>query len=536
MKPTDIIKKVELLKSDRANWESYWQTLARFCLPKRAYITRNRVEGEQLDFHQIFDNVAIRALQTMAAGFGSHLTNPSSKWFSLSTKNQDIMRSKATQKWFKSAEEEMFSTLATSNFESIMQEFYQGSGCFGTGAIFSEEDFKTRVRFTMIPIEELFIEEDAKGRVNRVYRKFEYTALQAFERWGKDSGEAVAELMKEKNPNSMKKKLTFIHSVVPRETRDPSKEDNMNMPFESKWTEVSKKQTIREGGFREMPYHVGRFNKETGQVWGFSPAMNVLADIKMVNKMKQTLIRAAMKIVDPPFIVPHRGFVQPLNFNPSGANYSKDQKPSDAYHSIDTRANIPIGMDLIQRVSDDIEKGFFVPVFQAFIDITKAMSVPEVRQRIAENMTLLGPVVGRFTQEVFDPMITRVFLILLRTGVLPPPPEETIDQDLDITYISALAKAQRNSEIQEIQSFLGDVSAISQVLPEVIDKIDGDETIDIIAKIRRVNPDLLRDDEVVKAIREQRAAVAEQQARMNSAEQLAGTLKDGASADKDLRE
>ena len=535
MTPEDIIKRVEFLKTGRANWASYWQDLANFCLPRKAWITQQRTSGEQLDFHSIFDNVAIRALQTMAAGFSSHLTNPSSKWFSLGTKDQDYMNIKSVQSWFKLVEEEIFSTLSTTNFEPIMQEFYLDSGCFGTGAIFSEEDFKDRFRFTSIPISELFIEEDSKGRVNRVYREFEWTALQAQERWGEgNSGEAVAELMKDKNQNNMEKKLKFIHSVVPREQRNPSKEDFLNMAFESIWTEVSKQEKIREGGFREMPYHIGRFNKLTGEVWGFSPAMNAHSDIKMLNNMKKTLIRAAQKIVDPPFIMPNRGFIQPLNFNPGGGNYVKGETSKDKYQSIQTGGSIPIGIDMVERVSQDIEKAFFVPVFQAFVDITKTMTVPEVQRRIAENMTLLGPVVGRYTQDVFDPMITRIFLSLLRNEIIPPPPEEIIEQDLDITYISQLAKAQRVSEIQDIESFLGDVQAIAQVLPDVLDKVDGDQTVDIIAKIKRINPKILRDERVVVAIREQRAQAMQSQQQALELEQAAGILKTGSETDKNL--
>ena len=323
MKAEDIIKKVDILDSERAGITSYWQDLANFCFPRKAWITAKKNTGDRLNFSQLFDSVAIRALQIMAAGFSSHLTNPSSKWFSLGTKDIKLMTSKAVQIWFKEVEEEIFSTLSTSNFEPVMQEFYLDSGCFGTGSILSEEDFKTRVRFTSIPLSEIYIEEDFSGRINRVYRQFEYTVQQAYGRWGDDAGEAVREQMRENKPQNLLKKLKFIHSVVPREYRDRSKIDNLNMPWQSQWVEVSKKENIAESGFEEFPYHTGRFNKLTGEVWGFSPAMNVLSDIRMVSAAKKTLIRAAMKMVDPPFIIPQRGFIQPLNFNPGGPNYSK---------------------------------------------------------------------------------------------------------------------------------------------------------------------------------------------------------------------
>jgi hypothetical protein len=250
----------------------------------------------------------------------------------------------------------------------------------------------------------------------------------------------------------------------------------------------------------------------------------------MLSAEKKTLIRAAMKVVDPPFIIPHRGFIQPLNFNPGGPNIVKDHKPDDAYTPILTKANIPIAIEMIEEVKDSIKKAFFVPLFQAFADITKQMTIPEVQRRINENMVLLGPTVGRFTQEVFDPAISRTFMILFRKGLLPPAPKELAGKELDIVYISQLAKAQRLSEINEIENLLMDVQAVAGVLPNVVDNIDGDKVIRLIHKIRRVDPDILRSDKEIEIIRAARAQAEEAQAQLAAAGQVAKAAKDASSA------
>ncbi len=534
MTPEEIIKRVGMLESSRANWANYWQDLANFCLPRKAFVTHKRTSGEKLDFHRIFDSVAIRALQTMAAGFASHLTNPSSKWFRLSTRNREFMKSKENRLWFKKAEDEIFSTLNTANFEPTIQEFYMDAGCFGTGAIFTQRDFKDRVRFTSLPISEVFIEEDSAGRVTRLYRQFEYTAQQAWDLWGKNAGEDITKAIEE--GKNFEKKFKFIHAVFPRDKRQEGKKDSLNMPIASMWIEVSKQKIVQEGGFEEFPYAVGRFNKETGDPWGFSPAMNVLSDIKMINAEKRTVIRAAMKIVDPPFHIPSRGFILPLNLNPAGANYRNPKLANDSYQSIKTDGNIPIGFEMIRDVAADIEKGFFVPLFRVFSDITKQMTIPEVQRRISENMVLLGPVVGRFTQEVLDPIILRVFNILFKDGFLPPPPEAIQGQELDILYVSQLALAQRAQEVNSIESFLVDVSEIARVIPSVIDKIDGDKVVDIISQVKNINPDIMRGDDDIEAIRTARAEQEAQLAQAGALQQGAETAKIVSEADKNTRQ
>jgi len=509
MTPEEAIRRLQQLETDRSNWASYWQDLANFCLPKKANIVEKKTNNPRLDFHHLFDNTAINSLKIMSAGFHSHLTNPSTKWFGLKMKDKNLMTEKAVKVWLQDVEDIIFTTLDSSNFDSIMQEFYEDTGVFGTGAIFEEEDIQDKVRFTMLPIGEIFIEEDYQGRVNRIFRKFEYTVQQAYDRWGDDAGQSVKKAIAEKSFN---KTVAILHWIVPREKRVAGKEDALNMPYESKWINIADKHLIRESGFEEFPVAVGRFWKNTAERWGFSPAMGVLADIKMINAEKKILIRAAMKITDPPLALPQQGFIMPLNLNPSGLNYYNSQTKSDALQPLLTKGNIPVGIDMIRDVKESIEEGFFVPLFKAFSQITKQMTIPEVQRRISENMVLLGPVVGRFTQEVFDPIIIRTFNILFRNGFLPEPPESIQGQEFDVVYISLLAKAQRATEIVSLEKTLVTVGQVAGVLPNVLDKIDGDKIIDIVVDINGNNPEILRDQKEVEIIRQQRA---EQQAKID---------------------
>lgn len=532
MTPEEAIRRQKELDSERSNWASYWQELANWCLPRKADVTVKKSPGQQLDFHRLFDNTAITSLKIMAAGFHSHLTNPSAKWFELRMKIKALMEGKDVKVWLKDVEDEIFSTLNTSNFDGIMQEFQQDSGCFGTGSIFLEEDIKTKVRFTMLPIGETFIEEDAQGRVNRIFRKFEYTVQQAFDRWGAAAGETVAKAIKEKKYDQ---KVEILHWIIPREKRVAGKIDSLNLPFESKWVEIKSKHPIHEGGFHEFPVATGRFWKQTGERWGYSPAMDVLASIRMINAEKKVTIRGAFKKVDPPMSLPSRGFIMPLNMNASGINYRNPQTKSDDLQFLQTKGDIGIGIEMIKDVKSEIEEGFYVPLFKAFSQITKQMTVPEVQRRIGELMALLGPAVGRFTQEVLDPIIIRTFNILYRNGHLPPPPPAIEGKEFDIIYISQLAKAQRMTEIVSLENALATVGAVANVIPAVIDKIDGDKITNIIWDIHGANPEGLRSDDEVTAIRQANAEAAEKAQQQADMAQAAETTEKISKADKNLQ-
>lgn len=526
--------RIDSLDAQAANIKNTWQDLANFCFPRKAWILTQRTEGDPMDFHRIFDNTAIRANQIMAAGFASHLTNPSAPWFMLATRNRDFLKIKEVRQWFRDVTTQIRLVLNSTNFDSSMQEFYLDSGCFGTAVLFSESDSEKRIRFTSVPVEEILIVEDSRGVINEVHRKFVYTALQAWERWGTNAGMTVIKAITSKTPD-FNKKIIITHSVMPRDMRIAGKLDSKNKPFASIWMAKQEKHLISEGGFDEMPYAVGRFYKRTGERWGFSPAMDALADIKMLNAEKKTLIRGAMKVVDPPVILPRVGFIQPFNMNPSGVNYADGKEATDAFKTLDTKGKINVGFDMIQDVKNDINQTFFVDVFKAFSQITKQMTIPEVQRRIAENMVLLGPVVGRYTQEVFDPTITRAFNILFRQGILPPPPAAIQGQELDIIYISQLALAQRAVEINSIQAFLNDIGAISAFAPEVLDIVDADQATRSIAEIRNISPDLLKSVQQIKEIRQARAeaqAIADQKA---TAQEAANVVETATNAERNTR-
>ena len=512
-----------------ANWKNTFQELAEYNLPRKSYINRERTKGQKADMSKLYDSTSIRALKIMAAGFHSNLTNPSSKWFNLRTRDLEIMKEKDAQLWFKEIEDIIFGALASSNFDTTMQEFYLNSGCFGTGVILTLEDLVEKIRFTEIPIGQVQLEEDAYGRVNRVYRSFPLSAQQAFDLWGKQAGEAVLQTY-QKKPNDQ---LQFLHYVGPRDERDPAKEDSINMSYKSLWIEKSKKHLIGEGGYLSNPYAVGRFYKDTSDVFGYSPAMDVLPDTKLVNAMVKTLLRSAMKQADPALIAPRRGFIAPLNANPGKINYRDEKTPNDAITAFPTGSNSQLTLEVIQETQKNIEKAFFVPLFQAISNITKQMTIPEVQRRVSENMVLLGPVVGRFTQEMLDPIIMRVFDILYASGEIPEPPMSVQGQDMDIVYISALAKAQKESEIFSIQAFMQDVGMVGTAIPNVIDKLDGDFVIDHIAKIRGISPEVIKSDSEVEAVRRARAqaVIAQMQAQQQAQQVETGAMAAGAAKD-----
>jgi len=70
------------------------------------------------------------------------------------------------------------------------------------------------------------------------------------------------------------------------------------------------------------------------------------------------------------------------------------------------------------------------------------MTATEVHVRVDLIRQQLGPVYGRWQSEYLIPIVERCFGLALRAGVLGQPPEELQGQDMQIKFLSPLARAQ----------------------------------------------------------------------------------------------
>lgn len=527
-----ILADNDYLKTKNSNWPSYHQTLANFFLPRAAFINTIRTVGQPLQNQWLFDSCGVRSAKICSSGIHTNLTNPATKWFGIQNKDIRYMEIKEVKIWYRMLEEAVRQIINGSNFDTVLGESYVYDTVFGTSVMYADKDFKRRVKYRIIPLDQPQMAEGADGNVNTVYRTFKLTAIQAYEIWGENAGKSVIEAIRDKKPY---KELDFIHYCAPRHVRQAGKIDSVNMPFASVWINKIDSKIIEESGFKTFPYIVGRFYQQEGEVFGFSPGMDVLMDTAGINTMRKTIQRRAMKEADPPFEAPFRGYLSPWNFNPGAGNLRDPKIPRDqGIQFLMPQGNFSITTDTVMNVEQAIEKGFFVNTFQALTNLTKRMTIPEVHQRIAEAMALLGPVIGRQTSGKLTHAIERTIDLtledLVMEGELPPPPDILKGQEWDITFCSTLTMAQRSGEINSLQSFLALVGQLAAVKPESLDKVDIDLVIDEASGIYNVNPKLIRDLKQTAMIRDARARAQAAQAQLLALEQAGKASKDMAQA------
>jgi len=530
----EILARMERLRGIRQPWESYWEDILYFSIPRKSYIVRAKQEGDRLPVN-VYDSAAIEALRIFAAGLAGYLTNPSAKWFNLRTEDKDLMDIKEVKVWLKDSEDRIYDTLNSSNFNFAIHEAYLDFGSVGMCSIFVEEDVLDYVRFYTRPIKEIFIDQNEREVIDTVYREFEFTVRQCYRKWSENCSQATIEKYKK---NKLEEKVKIIHCIEPRFDYHPGKKDAFNMPFMSVYIEKDVKKKLSESGYRSFPYMITGANKESGETYFTSPMMECFSDIKMVNRMTETNLRAAMKVVDPPLDVPNDGFLNNINLNPGAVNYRNPGVPGvdDKVRTIQTGGNVPLGLELIERVELKIQRALFVDLFLALAQRDPKMTATEVLSREQERMLLLGPMLGRLT-DMFSQIIKRTFQILQEKMIIQPLPISLEGRkNLVIEYVSPLARAQKNSEIKSINNTILMVGQLAQGNPQVLDKIDFDKAVDEIADIEGINPEIIRDKSEVEEIRKARATAESAAKRMQAIDVMAGAAQKGGAAMKSISE
>ena len=507
-----LLKRFDRLKSNRQNWESHWQEVADYMQPRKADVTKSRSKGDKRT-ELIFDSSPLQAVELLAASLHGMLTNPSTTWFSLRFKGEELSDNDEAKAWLENATEVMYKAINRSNFQQEIFELYHDLITFGTAAMFIEDDEEDVLKFSTRHINEIYISENDKGRIDTIFRKFRLTARAAIQKFGENVSDSIVTKHK-KDPYE---EVEILHAVYPRADFDPKKQDKSNMPFESVYLEAGTGDELSVSGFREFPFVVPRYLKASHEIYGRSPAMTALPDVKMLNEMSKTTIKSAQKQVDPPLLVPDDGFILPVRTVPGGLNFYRSGT-RDRIEPLNIGANTPLGLNMEEQRRNSIRNAFYVN--QLMMQSGPQMTATEVIQRNEEKMRLLGPVLGRLQSELLKPLIDRAFSLLIRKDLFGPIPEFLSGQDIEIEYVSPLAKAQKSAELQSIMRGIEIMGQLSNVAP-VFDHLNMDKLVKHLMDIVGVPQKVLKSSSELQDEREQAQQQQAQQQQMNQMQQVA---------------
>ena len=514
-----IIKSCSDLNNERAPLLSTLQDIADYISPRKNMILNKRSVGTKSPV-MLYDSTAEHAAILLANSLQGAFAM---SWFSQRYADEELNKDEESVLWLDEAVKRMYrainkSNLSTEGHETILDVVVLATGCLLIEEKTLEKKGFNGLRFKAFAIDEYVIDENAEGFADTVIRNVSFTARQAVQEYGDKAGkEALMSIKKE--PYRM---IKYLRAAF------PAKESYYKIPDKFKYADITVSENegeiIKKSGYHEFPYAVPRWSKVSNEKYGRGPGETALSFAKGLNKTREEFLKALAIDLNPPLLTPET--VGKLKRLPGSQNNVRHDL-IDKIKPLPTNARHDVVQYSIADERQAIKEIFFTDQLQmqkkAQMTATESTITFELMER------LLGPTYGRLSIELFEPIVNRVFGLMLRSGALGVPPKITHGRAVDVEYVGPLARAQKQSEIQGINSLVTLITSMQGSFPNVVDALNADKAVKNSAKAFGVAEEILNSDEAIAETRKKRAdaedAAQQQQALIEGAKAFPNVAK-----------
>ena len=549
------------LENERSSFLSHWRDISDFMLPRRSrFYTTDVNKGDRRN-QKIIDSTGTLALRTLRSGMMSGVTSPARPWFRLTTNDQSLAEYKPVETWLYQVTQIMTNSFLRSNIYNSLPIMYGDMGGFGTAAMLIEEDMDDVIRTYPFPIGSYMIANNDKLKVDVFLRDFRLTVRQLIAKFGTTTPSGAPDwsifssyIKNLWDRGNYETWVDVCHVIQPNRKYDPRKIHAKYKRYEScyyerGWIGSSNQSNymtnepekyLREAGYDLFPVVAPRWEVCGEDVYGTDcPGMTALGDVKQLQTEQKRKAQAIEKMVNPPMTGPTSLKNARASILPGDITFTDEREGQKGFrpaHEIDPR--IRELMEDIQDVRNNIRRAFFEDLFLMLAQSDRReITAREIDERHEEKLLALGPVLEQLNQDALDPIIDLSFAFHMKQGRLPKPPKELEGQDLKVEYVSAMAQAQKLVGIGGLERFAGFAANMVKASgdPTVADKVNFDQLLDEHAISVGVPPTVVRSDEEVAAIRQQRAQAQQAQAQAEQAEKMTKSVKNlsGASMEDD---
>lgn len=527
------------LESDRSVLDSHLREIAERVLPRQDNFQQSRqVEGDKRT-EKIFDSTACLALDRAASAVDSLVCPQTQTYHRMEPEDERLLQDRDTKLWCEELNKAHFRMRyrPAANFASQSHECFVSLMAFGSLGMFTDDYIGIGTRYKSISLAELWFAENYAGILDLAHRRYPMSARAAVQKFREKTPKKIQEVA-EKEPF---KKFEFLHCVKPNEERKTGKRDYAGMAFSSYYISYEGEQMIDVGGYRVMPYAMSRHVTAPRETYGRSPAMMVLPDIKMLNEMEKTGLRAMHKAVSPPLLAYGDGILSAFSTRPDAINYGGvNEQGQQLVVPMRMGGNIPMLFEAQEAKRKVVNDAFYVTLFQILVN-NPQMTATEALIRAQEKGQLLAPTIGRQQSEFLGMgVIPREQDILYSSGFLLhyPMPDalRRAGGRLKAVYTSPLTRLRRAEDGVAIQRWVDSVLPLAEADPSIMDNIDTDEYARQTHEIHGVPVLLLRAPDVVAQMRDSRNKKAEEMRQAEVAKESAGATALAAKAHSTMQE
>ncbi len=533
------------MQEEVSNWNNIWQVVGEFITQTKQNFEGTVQPGEFLN-EDIFDSTATFASGNSASALLGMLWPSTAKKAIKIDPPDDLDEPTAEElDWYEESTKRLVRAMddPRANLILALDEYMLDQVNFGTSGVgvFFEDD---RLLYRSFSVKEMRIDEGKNARVDVTYLNFEWTIKRVVDTYGIEN---VSEKTRKKFEDG-----NFFEKIKILIAYEPSDE---GMAFKSTHMELDAETLLKEGGFEEFPINVTRFRKLGYEKYGRSPGMNALPDIRELNVLKEAVIVATEKLLDPPLGMLSDGMLGggivdtssgALNVFDSQGNIGN----TPPVFEISTVGDLSVALARIEALEQSIAQHFFIDRLLDFNNQTQ-MTATETIARSQIRNSSLASLISRQITEMFTPLVERSFNIMLRrdefgffAGTIEAQIEETFEGEVDLIperiaerllkgeeayQVRYTTPADRITNAEELDGMIQLIQlnqALAQTNPEATMFLDIAAIQENGKRLFGAPVDIIKHvDEVAELMRQQEEQIAQQQ-QLNQAEQAAGIAGD----------
>ncbi len=432
-----IQTRYERALENRRYWESEWQNCFQFTIPQRNNGGSNsgapltiapQISSKNSD---IFDSTAITGSEQLANNIMAELMPVDGQWFEINAINAQ------NDAQYQQINEFIKEICLAANYQLELHQSMLDLVIAGTAAIAIEADEQYPfIKLSAIPIGQVIFEDNGDGQLNNCFRQNFLTQAQIIEKFpdfdisalrGKiDASYLVVEAIL-KNTDGLYDYIIFI----------PNTDNQANNEY----------CVLFQGEFEFSPIIGFRFMKSAGEIYGRSPIMRALPDIRTANKVVELILKNANIAVSGIWQADDDGVLNPANIQLKPGTIITKAVGSQGLTPLQSAGDFNLSQVILQDLRHNIQSALLLDKFSLPDNIN--MTATEILERQAQLTRILGASYGRLVAELMLPLIEAITKILVRLNQIPP---QITDKSL--TRIKISSPLQRRMQMMQAQSAL----------------------------------------------------------------------------------
>ncbi|MCK4578009.1 MAG: hypothetical protein KAU50_04420 [Candidatus Marinimicrobia bacterium] len=562
--------KLEKLKNARqgyitakVNFNNQYAELSQYYYQiKQSYqpYTPQVIQGQFENDGNINDNVGSKSARLMASALMGMVWKDEKGTFRL-IRSQHIPESEETKAYFNRISgdtatymERPKSRLTTSLFKTILESVIYGT----SGMVTQKGDYDSPVKYFNKSILSFYIGYNKEGEIKEIFIDYSLSADELYDRYGALAGAAVAQAIQN---NDHIQRFVMCEAIRPRSaamTKD--KAGKLGMPFSAERFMPDQNIYLEDGGYESLPLKVLFQEKLEYESYGRGAGMAALPTVVQANIATEILAVGGELIAQPALGMHDNGSLAGLAVDLSAGalnvfNVAGTVPKDNPIFPLFTVGDLNVIFEWYKILKEEVA-GYFLLDKLYDLQTKQRMTLGEAVMREQIRSDALSPI---FTQIMafLTEVLTRSVDILYGMGLMGVPdptnlqdpkvaallanglepfkiPDAVLKAQLngidwyDIQFISPAARIMNSEELASTLKFIAVMGEAGAISPEFIDVIDPDGTAEKLKMLTATDSIVTRTPQARKAIRENRAkmqiqiAKVEMEAKLAAADQARG--------------